>query len=102
MFGSPIPAQTIRGSPGAIAISPTDIVATYGSDTAVHVVPRFVLRKMPPDALATSRATLRDYGNMSSATVLFIMQKLLARGAQAPCVAIGFGPGLNVEVALFE
>lgn len=55
-----------------------------------------------PDAVWASREVLANYGNMSSATVLFILKALLARGAQAPCVAIGFGPGLNVEVALFE
>src|SRR5688572_26699250 len=53
LFGSPMPAHTMFGLPGAIAMSPTDIVATYGSETASQVVPLFLLRNTPPDALAT-------------------------------------------------
>lgn len=50
---------------------------------------------------ATSRQVLSSYGNMSSATVLFILKKFFESGAQPPCVALGFGPGLVVEAALF-
>ncbi len=53
------------------------------------------------DALVVSRGILARYGNMSSATVLFILQELMVRGAPLPCLALGFGPGLCVEVALF-
>jgi len=52
--------------------------------------------------LAPSRDVLRDYGNMSSATVLFILADLLA-GPPAPSQRVGamaFGPGLTVETAL--
>jgi predicted naringenin-chalcone synthase len=54
------------------------------------------------DAVWASREVLAEYGNMSSATVLFILKRLIDRRAKGPCVAIGFGPGLNVEVALFR
>jgi len=53
------------------------------------------------DAVWASREVLSEYGNMSSATVLFILKRLIDSGAEGPCVALGFGPGLNVEVALF-
>ena len=49
---------------------------------------------------AASREILAAYGNMSSATVLFILESLLQRGAEPPCVVLGFGPGLVAEVAL--
>ncbi len=52
-------------------------------------------------ALAASRAVLTEYGNMSSPTVLFILDRLRKRHAPRPCVALGFGPGLVVEAALF-
>ena len=58
--------------------------------------------RLPADAVWASREVLAEHGNMSSATVLFILKRLRNRGSPAPCVAIGFGPGLNVEVALFE
>ncbi len=41
-------------------------------------------------------------GNMSSPTVLFILDKLRSQNAQLPCVMLGFGPGLNVEIALLK
>ncbi len=55
---------------------------------------------LPADALAVSREVFRSHGNMSSPTILFILQRLRQRGAARPCVALGFGPGLMVEVAL--
>ena len=51
-------------------------------------------------ALADSREVLAGYGNMSSPTVLFILDRLIRRDAPRPCVALGFGPGLVVEAAL--
>ncbi len=53
-------------------------------------------------ALAVSRDVLAEHGNMSSPTVLFILQRLAAEGAARPCVALGFGPGLVVEAALLR
>lgn len=49
-----------------------------------------------------SKEILAEYGNMSSATVLFILKRLREKGATGPCVAIGFGPGLNIEAALLH
>jgi predicted naringenin-chalcone synthase len=56
---------------------------------------------LPADALATSRAVLAEHGNMSSATILFILERLLRSEAAGPCVAMAFGPGLTAELALF-
>lgn len=47
-----------------------------------------------------SREVLSECGNMSSATVLFILERLRRRGAPRPCVALAFGPGLVVEALL--
>jgi prepilin-type processing-associated H-X9-DG protein len=49
-----------------------------------------------------SREILGNCGNMSSPTVLFILDRLRERNAQRPCVAIGFGPGLVAEAALLR
>src|SRR5262249_263653 len=53
-------------------------------------------------AMATSREVLQAYGNMSSPTVLFILDRLMKKQAARPCVALGFGPGLAAEVALLR
>lgn len=52
--------------------------------------------------LEPSLTILRQCGNMSSPTVLFILQEQLRRGSAGPCVMLGFGPGLNVEMALLR
>ena len=49
-----------------------------------------------------SREVLAEFGNMSSPTLLFILQRLLRQQAPRPCVALAFGPGLTVEAALFQ
>jgi alpha-pyrone synthase len=55
---------------------------------------------LSPDDLDVPRAILAEYGNMSSPTILFILERLGALGRPRPCVALGFGPGLVAEAAL--
>ena len=50
--------------------------------------------------LDVSRDVLRGHGNMSSPTVLFVLERLRKAGAALPCVALAFGPGLVVEALL--
>ena len=56
---------------------------------------------LPPDALAPSRAVFAEYGNMSSPTVLFVLDRLRRQDAPRPCVVLGFGPGLTAEAAVW-
>lgn len=56
---------------------------------------------LEPGATDVSLEVLADCGNMSSATVPFVLHRLSQRNAPAPCVAMGFGPGLVAETALF-
>jgi predicted naringenin-chalcone synthase len=55
---------------------------------------------LPANALVASRAVFSEYGNMSSPTVLFVLDRLRRENALKPCVALGFGPGLVAEAAL--
>ncbi len=55
-----------------------------------------------PALIEPSRSVLRDCGNMSSPTLLFILERLRRSGEPGPCLAMAFGPGLCVEVALLE
>jgi predicted naringenin-chalcone synthase len=60
-----------------------------------------------PDALDYSRDVLARYGNMSSATVMFVLQQILQKiedhtnAGQSGC-AMSFGPGLTAETMLFH
>jgi alkylresorcinol/alkylpyrone synthase len=47
------------------------------------------------DQVAHSWAVLRDYGNMSSATALFILQRALQAGDTGPHLLAAFGPGFS-------
>ena len=65
--------------------------------TAVeHAIP------LGQEALEVSRSVLDNYGNMSSATILFVLDRLKEARAVRPCVALGFGPGLTVEAMLLR
>jgi len=77
---------------------------------AVHPGGRSILDKVEsslalcPEALEASRTVLRDYGNMSSATILFVLKELMdnAEAETATTCAMAFGPGLTVETAVLE
>lgn len=49
-----------------------------------------------------SRAVLRRHGNMSSATLLFIMDELRRSGVPRPWVGLAFGPGLAGEMVVLS
>lgn len=53
-----------------------------------------------PGAGDQSRHVLRDCGNMSSPTVLFILDRLRKNNTPRPWVALAFGPGLTIEATL--
>lgn len=75
---------------------------------AVHPGGRSILDKvqqslaLSPSCLDTSRSVLRDFGNMSSATILFVLQRLLLGEGGGTACAMAFGPGLTVETALLQ
>ncbi len=70
---------------------------------AVHAGGRSILDavagalSLDPHALDASRGVLADNGNMSSATLMFVLARLLAGPRVAHGVALAFGPGLAAE-----
>ncbi len=80
---------------------------------AVHPGGRAIVDKivaalsLPEAAVAASREVLRRAGNMSSATVLFVLERLMDPTLPGPApgeavAALAFGPGLTVDGALFR
>lgn len=53
-------------------------------------------------ALEPSFKVLRENGNMSSCTVLFVLEEILKQNKQQNIYAAAFGPGLTVESGLFK
>jgi predicted naringenin-chalcone synthase len=92
----------LEGWLGSLGLFPGDI-----GSWAVHPGgPRIVQAVqgalgLPEGHVAESLAVLRELGNMSSPTILFILSRLAAREAPRPCLALAFGPGLVAEAALF-
>jgi alpha-pyrone synthase len=74
---------------------------------AVHAGGRSILDAvaqgldLPADALDASRAVLRDYGNMSSSTLMFALSSFMQRDVLRG-VALAFGPGLAAEGFVFR
>jgi predicted naringenin-chalcone synthase len=55
------------------------------------------------DALMNpSRQVLAEFGNMSSPTVLFILEQIRRQADSRPCVMLAFGPGMTIEAALLR
>lgn len=85
-------------------LSPADIALW-----AVHPGGRAILDKvekvldLPDDTLQAARDVLSSYGNMSSATVLFVLKELMKSDpadSDERTLAMAFGPGLTLESAL--
>ena len=92
----------------ALAVADTRDALTGGIDPAaidgwaVHAGGRSILDAvetalaLSPDALSESRGVLAEFGNMSSSTLMFVLERLFAR-RPARGVALAFGPGLAAE-----
>jgi alkylresorcinol/alkylpyrone synthase len=50
--------------------------------------------------LQAARSVLRRFGNMSSATVLFVLDEALRLACEEPFMLLSFGPGLTVEALI--
>jgi predicted naringenin-chalcone synthase len=58
---------------------------------------------LTPADLAYTRQVLRRYGNMSSATIFFVLDEIMRQGQPYPgdyALLLAFGPGLTVELCL--
>jgi alkylresorcinol/alkylpyrone synthase len=61
--------------------------------------------ELPDSAVETSRRSLAEAGNMSSASVLHILEQVAANGRPPPGSAglmIGLGPGVSAELVLLR
>jgi alkylresorcinol/alkylpyrone synthase len=58
--------------------------------------------ELPSGGLADSRAVLREHGNMSAATVMFVLERALGEGAQGHLLLSSLGPGFTAAFALVD
>lgn len=97
--------EILRSNQSAIlGDRPTEAIDLW----AVHPGGRSILDaveralNLAPAALTPSREVLRRYGNMSSATVMFVMEEMLKAPAGLLGCGMSFGPGLTAETMLFR
>ena len=57
---------------------------------------------LPEGAMAAARGVLRDYGNMSAATVLFVLERLLGDNASGRHLMSALGPGFTAGFLTLE
>jgi alpha-pyrone synthase len=91
-------ATILEGGP----VGSIDLWAVHpGGRSVLDAVERGL--NLAPEALSFSREVLRRFGNMSSATVMFVLAAMLrsAPAGAAGC-AMSFGPGLVAETMLFR
>lgn len=75
---------------------------------AVHPGGKAILEKieealtLPKEEFQVSYDVLRDYGNMSSVTIMFVLERILADEREGNILAVAFGPGLTVETGLLK
>ncbi|MBV9331070.1 MAG: type III polyketide synthase [Alphaproteobacteria bacterium] len=55
-----------------------------------------------PGALRESRAVLRDFGNMSAATVLFVLERMSWRDSPQPILLSALGPGFTAAFQILD
>jgi len=84
---SPQP-RSILPHPGGPGVLDAVEAALGGSVLADRVDPR---------GLRAARETLAECGNMSSATILFVLQRALDLGGPSPVELVAFGPGLTID-----
>jgi predicted naringenin-chalcone synthase len=87
---------------GNKSVAEVDLWAIHpGGKSVLDAVERSL--GLAPEALEISRGVLRDNGNMSSATVMFVLERMLAANThdQVGC-AMAFGPGLTAETMMFQ
>lgn len=78
---------------------------------AIHPGGRAILDKLQEslelddEQIGSSRSVLSEYGNMSSASILFVLKDILDSGSshsEEKILGMAFGPGLTIETALFS
>lgn len=57
---------------------------------------------LAPGTMTEARAVLREYGNMSAVTVLFVLQRLMQKGLVGRQMMTALGPGFTAGFQLLE
>ena len=97
----------LRGAVGTfleeagLGLTDVDAVAAHpGGPRIVDAIEHAL--DLHPDALASSRSVFAGNGNASSAGIFFVLEEMQRCGTKGRVLAIAFGPGLSIELALMR
>lgn len=97
-------AQALRDDPGGLlrgeGTQSIDLWAVHGGGRTILDAVQSGFN-LAPLALATSRGILREFGNMSSATIMFVLSRIMAGSDGKRGLAMAFGPGMVAETFRF-
>lgn len=82
-----------RGEIGRFCCHPGGVKVIDAIETALH---------LPQGELNLEREVLSDFGNMSAPTVMFVLDRLLAKGLPERTMMTAFGPGFTCSGLLLE
>jgi alkylresorcinol/alkylpyrone synthase len=82
-----------RDEIGRLCCHPGGVKVIDAIETALH---------LNQGELNLEREVLRDYGNMSAPTVMFVLERLLAQGLPDKVLMTAFGPGFTCAGLLLE
>ena len=89
----------VRGALGLHGLAVSDVNGWAIHPGGPRVIDAVVASlALEPSAGEPSRTVLRECGNMSSSTLLFILERLQRSGVPRPWVGLAFGPGLVGEM----
>jgi alkylresorcinol/alkylpyrone synthase len=84
-----------------LRLTDLDAVAAHpGGPRIVDAIQRTL--DLDPESLATSRSVFDGNGNASSAGIFFVLEEMQRCGTRGRVLAIAFGPGLSIELALLR
>lgn len=103
VFSYSIPAVVTEDYPEALegflarnGIAPGDIARACCHPGGVKVIEALEqVLGLAPGALDVEREVLRDYGNMSAPSVLFVLDRIRRRGITGPVLMSSLGPGFS-------
>ena len=104
-----VPARLKAAAPGFVKeLLDGAGIARGGSAWAVHPGGRKIVAEvqaalgLTDSQVRSSLEVLSSCGNMSSGTILFVLDRELRRASRDPVAALGFGPGLTMEGAVLS
>ena len=96
-------AEAVDGMCAKLGISRRDIDRFCCHPGGVKVIDAIeTALQLPQGELNIEREILNDYGNMSAPTVLFVLERLIARGLPKRVMMTAFGPGFTCAGLLLE